>query len=68
VTGPSAAVDAITSGLTVLSTRQLGRTKAAVVHGVLDEDRRRRAADLHVDLGPLPLQDLFIHLTGRAAP
>jgi ABC-2 type transport system ATP-binding protein len=66
VTGPEAAVDRFTAGLRVLSSRQLGGTKAAVVHGELDDERRRRAAADGLDLGPLPLQDLFIHLTEEA--
>jgi ABC-2 type transport system ATP-binding protein len=67
VTGPAEAVDAFTAGLTVLGTRQLGGTKAAVVHGELGDGQLGRAADLHVELGPLPLQDLFIHLTEQPA-
>jgi ABC-2 type transport system ATP-binding protein len=63
VVGPAELVDRFTTGLTVLSTRQMGRTKAAVVQGELGADHRRRAAELHLDLGPLPLQDLFVHLT-----
>jgi ABC-2 type transport system ATP-binding protein len=66
VTGPADAVDAFTAGLAVLSSRQLGRTKSAAVYGGLDEAQRRRADELHLDLGPLPLQDLFIHLTEAA--
>jgi ABC-2 type transport system ATP-binding protein len=67
VTGPADAVDRFTSGMTVLSTRQLGGTTAAVVHGELDAEDRRRASESGLDLGPLPLQDLFIHLTEEVA-
>jgi ABC-2 type transport system ATP-binding protein len=63
VVGPAEAVDRFTAALTVLSARQVGTTKAVVVHGELGADHRRLAAELHLDLGPLPLQDLFIHLT-----
>jgi ABC-2 type transport system ATP-binding protein len=68
VTGPAAAVDRFTAGLEVLSTRQLGGTKAAVVLGELDVARVDLARDLHLDLGPVPLQQLFIHLTERPEP
>jgi ABC-2 type transport system ATP-binding protein len=63
VTGPAEAVDRFTAGLEVLSTRRLGATASAVVRVDLDADRRALADELHLDLGPLPLQDLFIHLT-----
>jgi ABC-2 type transport system ATP-binding protein len=64
ITGPDEAVDRVADGLDVRATRRLGRTKAVVVVGELDEDRRRLAAGAGVDLGPLSLQDLFIALTG----
>ncbi|PSK99380.1 ABC-2 type transport system ATP-binding protein [Murinocardiopsis flavida] len=65
VTGPSAAVDTATAGLTVLSTRELGRTKQVTVYGDLDEAAlaAARAADLEIDA--VPVQDLFVHLTNR---
>jgi ABC-2 type transport system ATP-binding protein len=47
----------------VLSTRSLGNTKSAVVFDELDDGVRRRARSLHVDIGPIPLQDLFVALT-----
>lgn len=66
VTGPAPAVDEFIDGLTVLNERQLGQTKSVVLYGELDEGARRRAADAGLELGPLPLQDLFVHLTGAA--
>ncbi len=65
VTGPAAAVDELTgaAGLRVLSTRQLGGTKAAVTYGEWTEPTRRRAADAGLEVGPIPLQDLFVHLS-----
>jgi ABC-2 type transport system ATP-binding protein len=69
VTGPAAAVDEFTeaSGLRVLGRRQLGGTKATVTYGELTDEQRRRAADAGLELGPLPLQDLFVHLTAAPA-
>ena len=63
VTGPAEAVDRFVAGHTVLRERQLGRTKSAMVYGGLDEADRRQARDAGLDLGPVALQDLFVHLT-----
>lgn len=63
VTGPAADVDAVTFGRQVLSERTLGATKQAVIYGELNGLFARRAAEAGVDVGPLPLQDLFVHLT-----
>ena len=63
VTGPADAVDGFVSGLTVLGEQRLGRTKAVMVYGALDDARRRAARDAGLDVGPVALQDLFIHLT-----
>lgn len=64
VTGPEERLDAFTAGLTVLNTRQLGSTKSAMVYGELDSARRAEAAEAGLELGPIALQDLFVHLTG----
>jgi ABC-2 type transport system ATP-binding protein len=63
VTGPAEAVDRFVAGRTVLRERQLGRTKSAMVYGGLDERHRRQARAAGLDLGPVALQDLFVHLT-----
>ncbi len=63
VLGPAEAVDRFVAGLTVLNERRLGSTKSAVVYGALDEAARGRAAEAGLELEPLPLQDLFVHLT-----
>jgi ABC-2 type transport system ATP-binding protein len=67
VTGPAARVDEFTSGLTVLGEKQLGPTKSAVIYGELAADRRSSAAADGLELGPVPMQDLFIHLTKPSA-
>jgi ABC-2 type transport system ATP-binding protein len=66
VTGPAEAVDRFVAGRTVLRERQLGRTKSAMVYGGLDDGVRRQARDAGLDLGPVALQDLFVHLTEPA--
>ncbi|MBF9133721.1 ABC transporter ATP-binding protein [Plantactinospora sp. S1510] len=64
VTGPADRVDAFTSGFTVLGTRQLGPTKSTMVYGDLDQDQRRQAVEAGLELEPIAMQDLFVHLTG----
>jgi ABC-2 type transport system ATP-binding protein len=51
----------------VLATRQLGRTAAATVLLDAADPRRQAAARAGLDVGPLPLQDLFIALTSKEA-
>lgn len=63
ITGRAADVDDVTFGLRVLSSRTLGTTKQAVVYDEFNGDVARRAAAAGVDIEPIPLQDLFIHLT-----
>ncbi|MCK8486515.1 ABC transporter ATP-binding protein [Paenibacillus sp. MBLB2552] len=65
ITGTAADVDEFVRGMKVLNVQQLGGTKAAMVYGEIDEARRRAAAGKGLDIGPVPLQDLFIHLTGE---
>lgn len=67
VTGPADDVDAATFGRRVLSERRLGNTKSVVVYDELNGVFAARAAELGVDVGPLPLQDLFVHLTAGTA-
>ncbi|WP_086668671.1 ABC transporter ATP-binding protein [Lentzea kentuckyensis] len=63
VTGNASDVDEFTLGLTVFGEKSLGRTKSAMVYGALDDSRLVRARQLGLELGPIALQDLFVHLT-----
>ncbi|MFQ6270480.1 ATP-binding cassette domain-containing protein [Kutzneria viridogrisea] len=63
VTGPAEAVDRFVASLTVVGEKRLGGTKAVTVYGELAEDRRRQARAEGLDLGPISVQDLFVHLT-----
>lgn len=65
ITGASGAVDAFVDGMTVLAKRQLGPTKSVVVDANLDKPRRDAAAASGLDIGPIPLQELFVHLTTK---
>lgn len=69
VIGPAEAVDRFVQDLTVLSVRSLGGTRSATVYGALDDEQRRRAAAEGLQLEPVALQDLFVHLTtGQQQP
>ncbi|WP_448631069.1 ATP-binding cassette domain-containing protein [Cellulomonas soli] len=68
VTGPAQAVEAFVAGRTVLGRQQLGGTLQVTVLGALDDAETRAAAVAGLELGPVPLQDLFVHLTADGAP
>jgi ABC-2 type transport system ATP-binding protein len=63
VTGATAQVEQLASGYTVLSRRELGPTTSAVLYGSFDDAFDQRARALGIEVGPVPLQDLFVHLT-----
>lgn len=65
VTGPVAAVERFAAGRTVVGRQELGRTAQVTLLGARAADDAARARDLGVDLGPVDLQDLFVHLTAR---
>lgn len=68
LTGPAALVDAATARFTVVGSRDLGPTRQVTVYGDLDEAALSAAQRDGLQVGPVPLQDLFIHLTGPAEP
>ncbi|MGI8631909.1 MAG: ATP-binding cassette domain-containing protein [Solirubrobacterales bacterium] len=63
VTGPAEAVDRFVHGRTVLGAKRLGPTKSVMVDGHIDRSDREQARADGLDLGPVALQDLFVHLT-----
>jgi len=65
VTGPSDAVDAFADGRTVIGRQELGRTAQVTLYGDLDRDAVVAAGREGLELGPVDLQDLFVHLTSR---
>ncbi|MGG4344047.1 ATP-binding cassette domain-containing protein [Paenibacillus lautus] len=65
VTGPAAKVDEFIQGMKVLNVQQLGSTKAVMVYGELNEASQLAAHRAGLEIGPISLQDLFIHLTGE---
>ena len=63
VTGPADAVDAFVTGHTVLGEQRLGGVRQATLYGRLDEAETARARSAGLTLGPVGIQDLFVHLT-----
>ncbi len=69
VVGPAGDVERFVAatGFEVLSERRLGGTVATVVYGELSDRQRTGATAAGLELGALPLQDLFVYLTGAVA-
>ncbi|MCM3661739.1 ABC transporter ATP-binding protein [Georgenia satyanarayanai] len=67
VTGPAAEVDAATAGLRVLGEQVLGPTKRVTVLGRLDDATLGRFRAASLELGAVPIEDLFIALTEKEA-
>ncbi|MFJ7637911.1 ATP-binding cassette domain-containing protein [Peribacillus sp. NPDC097225] len=67
ITGETDEVDDFVRGLELkqLSEQQLGGTKSVMVFGKLSEAKRKEAQQRGLEVGPVSLQDLFIHLTGE---
>lgn len=63
LTGPAAEIEALTPGLQVLSTQSLGPTTRTTVFGTIGPELRDRARAAGVEIGSVPIQDLFVHLT-----
>lgn len=65
VVGPTATVETFTSGMDRLSEQRLGGTSSIVVYGEMTGEQVAEARRLGLELEPIGMQDLFIHLTGR---
>lgn len=61
--GPAAVVDKFTSGFAVLAEERLGGTKSTTVLGDLDPTLIAQATAAGLEVGPVGLQELFVHLT-----
>lgn len=66
ITGATEQVDEFTVGMKILNDQKLGGTKKVMIYGVLDDDRLASARQEGLDIGPVSLQELFIHLTEEA--
>ena len=65
VTGPQDEVEAFVTGLRGVGRAQLGRTLQVTVVGDLPPGAEQRAVEAGLELGSVPLQDLFVHLTSK---
>ncbi|OLO37052.1 ABC transporter [Alkalihalophilus pseudofirmus] len=65
ITGSKKKVDSFVSGMQQLKTQQLGDTKSVMVYGELSEGKCLEGERLGLEIGPVSLQELFIHLTGE---
>lgn len=63
ITGEAKDVDDFVQGMKVLNIQQLGPIKSAMVYGEVDADKQKTAQLKELEIGPISLQDLFIHLT-----
>lgn len=65
ITGAIEVVDEFVLPMKQLNAQQLGNTKSVMVFGVLSDHDRKVAQQKGLEVGPISLQDLFIHLTER---
>ncbi|WP_456273540.1 ATP-binding cassette domain-containing protein [Bacillus sp. AK031] len=65
ITGSVEDVDAFVRDMKQLSSQKLGGTKSTMVYGEISEEKRQVAQQKGLEVGPVSLQDLFIHLTGE---
>ncbi|GAA1729608.1 ABC transporter ATP-binding protein [Isoptericola hypogeus] len=63
LTGPATAVDDLVDGRRVLHRQRLGGTVQVTLEGAPGDGERESARAAGVELGTLPLQDLFVRLT-----
>jgi ABC-2 type transport system ATP-binding protein len=64
VAGPRAAVESFVADRPVIGREGLGGLASATIDGRLDQGDRIQAAELGLELAPVSLQQLIIHLTG----
>ena len=64
VAGPRAAVESFVADRPVIGREGLGGLASATIDGRLDQADRIQAAELGLELAPVSLQQLIIHMTG----
>lgn len=67
VAGPTAKVEAFAKGKEILSREALGGLGTATLLGTLSAAEKRKAQDLGLELAPVSMQQLVVHLTKERA-
>ena len=65
ITGEKNEVEKFVQGMKKLNEQQLGNTKSVMVYEKMSDEKKQEALAAGLDVGPVALQDLFIHLTGK---
>jgi ABC-2 type transport system ATP-binding protein len=65
LTGPTELVDRFVDGREVLARQRLGGTAQVTLFGTFGADERAAATGAGLEVGSVPVQDLFVHLTRR---
>ncbi len=65
LSGPKALIDEVTRGREVLHREELGNTAIAAVWGRIEQDEESVLIAQGVDVSLIPLQKLFVYLTGE---
>ena len=63
ITGHAGIVDDFVHSRQQINVQHLGQTKAVTVYGELSDEEKKRAVEQGLEVTPVSLQDLFIHLT-----
>lgn len=64
VSGRASAVDEFTTDLDVLNRQCVGNLATSTINGPLDDLARAKARDLHLDVGPVSLQEFVVRNSG----
>ena len=67
LTGPKAKAESFASGRVVLHAESIGGLSSLTVKGPLSPESKRQAESLGLEVGPVSLQQLFIHLTNHSS-
>jgi len=66
VTGPTSKAETFAAGREVIHAEAIGGLASLTVMGALTPEQKRHAESSGLEVGPVSLQQLFIHLTNRA--
>ena len=66
VSGPTTGVDEFAAGRLTYARRRMGAQQTVIVAGALHDGDRAQARSLNLNLEPLSLQQLVVHVAGRA--